>query len=317
MEQIVRLYTVRDDIMLAAANAMHGQYVIDKADFEGYNIVMFPITFQAAMLAKIQAASTALTDDVVIDQMAAETVEVGAKLAECISHYLKMKPTIELAFPNNPSIWNQFGFNDFKQYRGSHTKMIKFMKMLFEVSTLHSAALIAAGYTAPKIAAIETLATELEAEEKEQEMAIKNRPVMTFDRINLYNEVWKDMRIINRGSKAVYQGNYGKLNQYELPGRSNAWEVPVKGDVPPGATVNVLEMEFTAGTKLKIKNTGTVKLAFGLAADAVTPVTNLGVAAMSEVLVTADNLGDVSLHFLNSTNNAVTGTGSYEVSLET
>jgi hypothetical protein len=53
-----------------------------------------------------------------------------------------------------------------------------------------------------------------------------------------------------------------------------------------------------------------MKPGFGLSPDAVTAVEKLGTAPMREILVTADNPGDVSNHFLKTTNIGAE-TGSY------
>jgi len=312
LEQVERQYGVRDDVMLDAADRFHAQYVTDKVDFEGFNIVVFPLTYAASYKAKIDAARAYDRDELVIDEQVEETVTVESKLKDCGEYFRKMKPVIKAIFPDNTAVWNQFGFNDFEACRNSQGKMILFMDTLFKAATNHSAALIAGGFLAPKIAMIETLADALRVDETEQEFAKKERPLKTQTRINLYNEVWAEMQKINRSSKAIYMGNYAKLNQYELPANSNAGVEPITGDVPEGAVVNILEMEFTAGTQLKLKNKGGNELIFCLAVDAVTSVEGLHIPVANELTVFATEIGDVTNHFLNVYSNDL-GIGSFEV----
>lgn len=312
LEQVERQYGIRDDKMLDGADRFHLQYENDKADFEGYNTVVFPPTYGASFLAKIDAARAYDRDELVIDEQVEETVTVETKLKDCGDYFRKMKPIIKAIFPNNEAVWNQFGFNDFAACRNLQGKMIIFMDTLYKAATNHSAALIAGGFTAPQIAMIKTLADALREDEAVQEAAKKERPLKTQTRITLYNDVWAEMQGINRASKAIYMGNYAKLNQYELPKGSNAGEEPVKGDVPDGAVVNVLEMDFTETTRLKLKNTGAKELVFCLAADAVTGDGGLKVPSMAEMTVNALEIGNVANKFLNVYSND-TGAGSFEV----
>jgi len=308
----VRLYTVRDDVMLDGADRFNAQYTGDKSNFEGFNIVMFPLTFGATFESQIDAARTTLKDMVVLDEQVEETTELGAKMKECCDYFQAMKPVIESVFPNKPAIWNQFGFNDYEKARKSQGKMIQFMEMLFEVSEKYNAELIAGGFTQVKIDKIETLAGELRQEQIDQEVAKKERPVKTQERIKRMNTVWSTMQTINKASKAVFQGNYAKLAEYELPKNSQGGTVPFTGTVDPSKIVNILEMEFTEDTEVKIKNTGLVSLYFGLAPDITTHEDKLKVDPEITMSITANVLGNVNNKFLNVYNSGDVQ-GSYEV----
>jgi len=313
-KKLIRFFTVKDDVMLDGADTFNAQYTLDKTEFETYNLIMFPVTFGATFQAQIDAARAYLIDDVVIDEQAQETADVEIKMKECCDNFQAMKPVVETVFPGKPAIWNQFGFNDYEKARKSQGKMIQFMEMLFETSEKYKTQLIAGGFTQIKIDKIETLKNELKAEEIVQELAKKERPVKTQERIILMNTVWATMQIINKASKAVFQGNYAKLAEYELPSRSQAGVTPIKGDVNPNQEVNILNMDFTADTEVKIKNTGAGSLLFGLAADALRHEDKLKVVAGSTQTVNAAVLGDISFKFLNVFN-AESITGSYEVSI--
>jgi len=313
-KKIIRQYSSRDDVMLSKAEMFHAQYELDKADFQGYNIVMFPAGFGVSFLAEITDARAAEVDALVIDSQVAETDEVNSQLYLCKEYFQKMKPVIESVFPNNFAVWNQFGFNDYEKASLSQTKMIVFMKTLFKTATKFSVQLIAGGFTAPQIAMIDTLADGLINEVTDQEVATKERVVKTQTRIILYNIVWATMQKINRASKAIYYGNYAKLNQYELPKNSNAGVEPIVGDVPDGAVVNILDMEFTEETRLKLKNTGAKELIFCLSPDEISQLEGLHIPASNELTVLAPLIGSIINHFLNVYSNDM-GIGSFEVKL--
>lgn len=207
------------------ADTFQSLYENDKADFEAYNNVIFHAGFGAAFLALIDSARNFLTDNVVMYTQAEETAEFSAKHKECCEFYQSIKPEIKYIFPNNEAVWNQFGFNDYQTVYRAKWKMMMFMNLLFETATHYSAELIAGGFSAAKIAKIETLANELESEQLEKDEKKKERPVITSERISLYNEVWAVVKTINAASKAVYRGSYTKLKQYELPHRTKTSSV--------------------------------------------------------------------------------------------
>lgn len=311
-KKAVRLYTVRDDVMLDAADRFHSQYETDEADFAAWNAVMFPPAFKTDFKDKIDAARAFVRDNVVVDEQVEETMEVGEKLKECGNYFQAMKPVIESTFPNKPAIWNQFGFNDYRKSHRSHGKMILFMEMLYETSEKYKTELIANGFTQLKIDAIETLKEELRTEQIEQEVAKKQRPVKTQERITLMNAVWAEMLKINKASKAVYQGNYAKLNEYELPAGSGGAEVPITGTVAAHSVVNILDMEFSEETMLRIKNTGTVQLYFGIASTPEEQVTSMIFEPDEEKDVSASELGNIEFTYLNVYNEK-DDEGSYSV----
>jgi len=308
----VRIFTVRDDVMLDAADRFHAQYLLDEADFSGWNAVMFPAAFKTDFNAKIDAARAYVRDNVVVDEQVEETKELDVKLKECRNYFQAMKPVIESTFPNKPAVWNQFGFNDYRDASKSQGKMILFMEMLYETSEKYKTELIANGFTQLKIDAIETLKEELRAEQIEQEVAKKQRPVKTQERITLMNAVWEDMLKINRASKAVYQGNYAKLNEYELPAGSGGAVVPITGTVAAHSVVNILDMEFTEETVLRIKNTGMVQLSFGLASTPDEQVSNIILEPDEEREVSSSELGNIDFTYLNVFNDT-DDEGSYSV----
>ena len=216
-KQIRRKYKISDDKMLSLADTFQTMYEEDKTDFEAFNVVMFPAGFGAAFLAAIDTARNYSNDTVVMYTHADKTMEFNSKHKECCNFFKAMKPTIINVFPDNEMIWNQFGFNEYKTVLRSKWKMITFMDVLFETATTYSAELIAGGFTAVKIAEIQTLHNELNEAQLTKEGKIKERPVSTHERISLYNKVWEIMRKNKKASKAVYRNNYAMMKKYALP----------------------------------------------------------------------------------------------------
>lgn len=315
-EKVIRLYTVRDDVMLDAADTFHALYTVDESDFQSYNIVMFPITFKTDFLTEINDARAVEKDMVVIDEQVEETEEVKGKHKECAAYFQDMKPVIEATFPNNKAVWNQFGYNDYQAAVHSQGRMIQFMEMLHLTTEKYKIELIAQGFTQPQIDMISQLKDELRQEQVEQEAAKKERPVKTQERILILNKPWISMQKINAASKAVYRDNYAKLNEYELPRHSEAHETPAEGPVGGGLTAHVLSMNFEPDTQLKLESTGTTDLMYCITTDEVTSCpAGVQVNAGESVTVSASDLGDPANMYLNVTNLSPDTEGSYSVTI--
>ena len=315
-DKVVRLYSIRDDVMLDASDTFHALYITDEVDFQGYNIIMFPLNFKTDFLTEINDARVVEKDMVVIDEQVEETEEVKGKHKECAAYFQDMKPIIEATFPNNKAVWNQFGYNDYEAARRSQGRMIQFMEMLHLMAEKYKLELIAQGFTQAKIDMILQLKDELRQEQVEQEAAKKERPVKTQERILILNKPWIRMRKINAASKAIYRDNYAKLNEYELPSHSQAGEEPVEGPVGGGLTAHVLSMNFEPDTQLKLESTGTTDLMFCITTDEVTSCpAGVQVNAGESVTVSASDLGDPANMYLNVTNLDPDVEGSYKVTI--
>ena len=315
-DKVVRLYSIRDDVMLDTSDMFHTLYSQDELDFQGYNSVLFDVNFKTDFLAEIDAARLVKKDEVVLDEQVEETDEVKGKLVECSDYFKGMKLVIEEAFPNNKAVWNQFGYNDYRAASRSQGRMIQFMEMLYLTSDKYKTELIAKGFTQAKIDMILQLKDELRQEQIEQEVAKKERPLKTQERILLLNKPWIRIRKIHRASKVIYKDNYAKLNEYELPRHSQAGEEPVEGPVGGGLTEHVLSMNFEPDTQLQLESTGTTDLMFCITTDEVTSCpSGVQVNAGESITVPASDLGDPSNMYLNVTNLSPDTEGSFRVSI--
>ena len=198
--KVVRLYTVRDTVMLDSSDVFYTLYSSDETDFQGYNLVLFPVNFKTDFLAEIDAARLVKKDMVVVDEQVDENAEVIGKHKECCDYFQGMKQVIEETFPNKPAVWNQLGYNDYQAAYHSQGRMIQFMEMLYLTSDTYKVELIAKGFTQPKIDMILQLKNEIRQEQVEQETAKKERPVKTQETILILNKPWLSMRKINRAS---------------------------------------------------------------------------------------------------------------------
>jgi len=257
-----------DADMLQAARVTHGHFVEDYDEMIAFDATLED-PFADDFLASIDAAQLLPVDNVVIDQQAEKTETVEDAMKKGRNGFQAMKYFIELAFPNNQTIWNQFGYNDYEEENRSQAKFIQFLYMLHQRAVEHQAALNDVGCTNARIAEIKTLADKIQAFNLSQELFIDNRPVGTETRIKALNRIWATVRRIRRVGKIIWAeaDDFGKYQRYlgeSAPSSSN----PLTGNVPASSVIKILSGDFTATTAYKLENTGGTSLRFGLCQSA-------------------------------------------------
>lgn len=216
MEPIKRDYSISDAAMLEAADTCQAFLNEDLADFATFD-ADFDTTYIADWNAKIEAAALEDTDETVDDQLKQLTAIVEEKMIACRSKYQDSKYFIEKAFPNKPVIWNEFGYNDYKDAQGSQPRLLLFMYKFHKVALKYAGELGEAGFTAAHITEIFTLADALRDANVIQNVFMGNIPVRTAARIEKMNAVWKVMTTVCQVGKRIYKNNYARYHRYILP----------------------------------------------------------------------------------------------------
>ena len=224
-KQTTRIFSaISDAAATEAGQTMHDLLEDDLADFTGFDSEIDPdyvLAFQAA----ITAAATQPTDETVLDGIEDLTQTVEEQMELCRTNFQDSKYFIERAFPNRQSIRNKFGFDDYDKASKSQKLMIGFMDNFSSVANEYSVELGAVGYGAAAIAEIAARRDALIGANRNQEQAIKNRPVQTQERIQKLNAMWVIMQRISKISKRIYKDNWAKFHQYLLPGTANEPDV--------------------------------------------------------------------------------------------
>ncbi|MFN8282176.1 MAG: hypothetical protein U0U67_03125 [Chitinophagales bacterium] len=214
-KRVKRIYTTSDAHMSVSAGVMHKLLETDIAVFTAFDNNM-----NAAYLAEYNAAvvaAEAVVRDSTIKSVQAEkteTVETVMEKARKKFHHVKF--FVKKAFENSIATQHEFGLKDYGKLRDNTTKMIGFLDLMHGKCVLHSAPLIAAGFSAAGIAEIETIMNELSASSLQQHAAKKERPVLTDERIVTLNTCYSFMAQVNAAAQLVFSNDYAKQKQYRF-----------------------------------------------------------------------------------------------------
>lgn len=216
-DQATRKYRISDVDMITSAKNKRAFFLQDLADFTDAD-GSYTSTIATTWNTKITAAEATSTDEVINDQLTQLTANVELKMKDCRSKYQTMKHFIEKAFPNNEPVWNEFGYNNYRDASQSQVKLISFMSNLARTATKYATQLINANYTQLMIDDITTVKDALDAANITQDTFDQSIPTITQDRIKKMNAVWaQEVDVCTFGKSNVYPDDYAKFQRYLLP----------------------------------------------------------------------------------------------------
>jgi len=253
VNQARRKFRITDDKFIEASRTKRSFFTEDKPDFILFD-EDFDDPFTDTWKAEIDVAEAEPSDEMVDDLTRQLTEIVDEKMELCRGKFQDAKYFIEKAFKDKPTIWHEFGYNNYDRTRRVQSLMVAFMRAFKKVADKYNTQLSAVGYDAADIAQIETLATAMETANLNQENFIGNIPDLTYNRITKYNIAWDTMVKVCSAGKIKFKANYGKYQRYLLPTAEESGEVLLfNGLVTRAADGTPLENVIVRITELSIQ----------------------------------------------------------------
>lgn len=308
-EEIKRNYPMSSPVMLEVSGIVTDFYEEDQPDFTAAD----PSYDQAhldSVKAKLQEAYDQPTDDYIRDVLSQKTAIVLESLRECQNAVQFDKHFVKKLVEKNPLALEQFGYDEYSEIRDKQPQMVVLMENYYDRCVENQVELLASGYTQEKIEKKKELAEDLKAKNKDQEKYKKNRKKITYNRILVYNALWKMIMDIANFGKLIYTGNYGQYQRYVINESSDTEPQTYSGVVAADQTVSIIS-DVAPATVLDLKNTGSTVLQFCLEDTHNPCAAGAELQPGDEQEVVASNLGDGII--LKCTNKSTTNDGAYEV----
>ena len=212
-EIIVRAYNGSDDYMVETSATLQSLFVTNIADFTAFDTTL-TIAYGTTWLNAINAAGTVVRDSQVKDILAQRTNAVLTQMELCKIKYNEVKYFANKVFPKDKARQAEFGTDTYLQARQSQSKMISFLDEMHKACVKYQTQLVAGGLSATKIAAIQTLRTDLQNLNTSQEGYIRARPVLTQDRIVVLNNCFNITKTIIEAAQVIYYNDIARRQQY-------------------------------------------------------------------------------------------------------
>ncbi len=227
MSQNERQYNIPDADLL-----QHGKEVATVITEDLQDFKQFDATFQDEYPTSIQQAIDTVkamkTDMLVIDEMAEKTSAVNEALSACNRAYRTVKYFVEKAFPGNRAIQNQFGFNDIAKYRTDATGMIVFMGDFISMVDKHKTELTSQGCNEQLLDSLSAVRDHLQATKIAQELFKKERGLITQERVEKLNELYRLLSPVSEVASIIYSDDQARLARYTFPRPKTTSKTPVE-----------------------------------------------------------------------------------------
>lgn len=260
-----RKFKGADSFLIETAFTFHALLQKEIALFNAFDTTM-NLAYAAEFKTTIDNCLSFGTDETLGDVMAQYTQEVMESMKKCQSKYSQIKYFAEKAFPTKKPAQDEFGTKSYKTARYKQDSMVVFMTALHTVAEKYKVQLFGQGATQAQLDEILTLRNQLLSTINEQEVFIRARATVTFDRIELLNHLYNYVEKICQAAQIIHYDNDAAKSMYVyLPGTYMANRTK-KGTAAPGATT-IAKLNYRANRTFKFTNTGTQPLLFGLSND--------------------------------------------------
>lgn len=149
------------------------------ANFDSQRFVaQFLIDFELA----IEAAENVQDDEVFLAQQSIKTQAVKDIMAQARKQFQILKHFVQIAFPDDENVWEQFGLKEYSEVRTSAIKMIPFLYKIHQVASENRVALNKYNYLDVQIDAFNDLHQNLVFALNERDFLEKDRTVITKSR---------------------------------------------------------------------------------------------------------------------------------------
>lgn len=199
----------------------HAETIVVTLPFDMPAFTAFDSTLTAEYIPQLQVAIDDVkgfpTDDVVIDEMAEQTLLVDDAFNSCYDTYKTIAYFVRRAFPENEAIRNQFGLNDIERARKSQPQMVIFMESLARTAAKYQDQLIEAGCKLELITGLPQKAEALSQANIAQEKFKNDRAINTQARVLMLNHVYRLLQPLHDAAAIIYRYDPARYAIYTMP----------------------------------------------------------------------------------------------------
>jgi len=245
-KKVVRKYRKANLLLLQQAQTMLDHFLDDIAAFAARYPLM-DATYATNWQTAIDNADDMPDDEEVVSNQKQTTNAVNEAMVAAMNHYSLLVTFLKMIYkPKIAAVLDHFGYPRYRRVRYVQLEMKELMDLAFERanSATYKADLIARGFVQADIDLLNTLAQQLDSNNREQEKAKTDRPELAQNRTELHNMVWDIMEEVNIASTVVFADNYAKQQHYLLYPEGNnspAPNVSVSGILRDNVTNNPIE----------------------------------------------------------------------------
>lgn len=262
----IRNYGGSDAYLLEQSAVLRTIFENETAVFTAFDTKM-----DAAFLTNwLNAENEALkfTDDAtVVGEMVGKTQVVMDVARRGGLLWREVKYFVDKAFPNQPAKMQQFGLGSYDLARRTQPTLITFLHQLNNMCQKHKTELVDAGMPSAKITAVENLQIELQNANTDQEYFMKQRKVMSSQRIEKMNACYAYVSKVIEAAQIIFSEDAARRGRFVFyPGTETTKETVFSGKIESGNSATI-PVTYKKDAIFTFQNSGTEPLAFFLSED--------------------------------------------------
>ena len=212
--------------------------------------------YQTAYQGYIDTAEAFTEDDTFVQDIKVLTADVNASVNEGKGLLGILFLYAEITYDDDKVKQRVFGQDRMDKARSDQEKMMNLLDHAYSFANKdpYKTDLLAKGYTQDEIDALAEVAANIRNKNRIQEDAKAVRPILTQDRIRVYNTVFSRMKQVSKCAQVVFAGDAAKIQSYRVyppssPGNETTVEVHLinatTGLPMEGLDVKVIGIEIT------------------------------------------------------------------------
>ncbi len=162
------------------------------------------------------------SDNVYIDIQAKATSDVKLEHDKCCKFFQHSKFDIEMAFPNDKLVWNQFGFNDYEKARKSPRNMFMFLTDFDTMAVRYRDTLMVNGWTEENFQGILEHQNSLKVAMNAQNDRMIERRRATENRMKELNKLYENMALYFKAAQIIFEDDEDLLKRFRFPAPGSA-----------------------------------------------------------------------------------------------
>ncbi len=220
-QQTNRQYHLADDQLIVHLGLAKDNFTKHHSSFAEFNSVLFHPAYPSDLEASITAAKNTVSDAFIVKAQAKETADVK-EISKVLEKSLRMLSfNVRAAFEDTPSILKEFRLTAISEFTINPDTFIGFGKDVLGVVNKYKVELLEVGMKEDLITTIQAQLRELDKQRREQMEAIQARPVLTKDRIDTMNNLWKHLVDLRDASDIVFDESPEIRALFALPKHTN------------------------------------------------------------------------------------------------
>ncbi len=216
-----RLFTITDDHLIVHSGVVKQNYIKHNAPFAEFNSVKFHPEYATTIESTITAAKNTTSDGFFLKEQAKETSDVKEITKKVEKSLRKVAFNVKDCFENKPSIIKEFRISAISDFNSNSDTFIGYIKDVLGVINKYKPDLLESGMKEQLISTIEDQLMELDKQRREQIEAIQARPVLTKERIDTMNSLWKQLVDMRDAADIVFDESPEISALFALPKATN------------------------------------------------------------------------------------------------